>query len=483
MNHPNILLIVTDQQRGDTLDPDVAAPPPNLARFAAQGVRFTQARCPAPHCCPARASLFTGLLPTRHGVWNNLLNRWRLSDGLAPGTRLLSDPLREAGYDLHWAGKWHVDRRTDPGDHGWREHYVSAGKGANCCDLSWEETAVTAARKDSGPGVVAKPGWAPMRLFGRYDRDDHDERVTRIGEELLRGELARSDKPWALYLGLFLPHDPYSAPQRFLDPLDPDRDWLPAGWDDPMADKPGLYRRMRRENIMPIGRAGLNELVRHYRARCLYLDELVGRILAALEASGRDRDTIVAFCSDHGDYAGDHGLIAKGLPCFDGAYRVPLALRVPGAPAGLVIDRLACLTDVFPTLLDLAGLPVPPGLCGASLAPFVRGGEPAAWRDAHLAMCNGTELWARQRILRTPRWTYAWNGFDEDELYDRQADPAELRNLAAEPACQEILRALSARLWAACRDHGDIPPLDYVTVNLAPVGPGAAAGTLPPLPS
>jgi arylsulfatase A-like enzyme len=474
MNHRNILLIVTDQQRGDTLDPGVAAAPPNLARFAASGVRFSQARCPSPHCCPSRATLFTGLLPSRHGVWNNLLNDWRLSDGLRPGVRLLSDPLREAGYDLHWAGKWHVDRLSDPHDHGWREHLLSAGRDGNHGNLSWAEHARNAAQPGDGPGVVRKPGWAPMRLYGSCAGEDHDVVVVRHGERLLAGELARSDRPWALYLGLFLPHDPYNAPQRFLDRLDPARNWLPTGWDEAMDGKPGLYRRMRRENIAPLGRTGLNELVRHYRARCLYLDELVGRVLAALAASGRDRDTIVAFCSDHGDYAGEHGLIAKGLPCFDGAYRVPLALRVPGAPAGLVIDRLACLSDVFPTLLDLAGVPVPSGLCGMSLAPFVHGRTPSAWRDAHLAMCNGTELWARQRILRTSRWTYAWNGFDDDELYDRLADPAELRNLAAEPAHQEVLRQLSARTWAACRDHGDTPPCDYLTVNLAPVGPGAA---------
>jgi arylsulfatase A-like enzyme len=480
MNHRNILLIVTDQQRGDTLDPGVAAAPPNLARFAAQGVRFSQARCPSPHCCPARATLFTGLLPSRHGVWNNLLNDWRLSDGLRPGVHLLSDPLREAGYDLHWAGKWHVDRKSDPHDHGWQEHLLSAGRDGNHGNLSWQQHVQSAAQPGDGPGVVRKPGWAPMRLYGPCAGEDHDEDVVRHGERLLRGELARSDRPWALYLGLFLPHDPYNAPQRFLDRLDPARDWLPAGWDEAMADKPGLYRRMRRENLAPLGRAGLNELVRHYRARCLYLDELVGRVLIALEASGRDRDTIVAFCSDHGDYAGDHGLIAKGLPCFDGAYRVPLALRVPGAPAGLVVDRLACLSDVFPTLLDLAGLSVPTGLCGASLSPFVHGRAPATWRDAHLAMCNGTELWARQRILRTARWTYAWNGFDEDELYDRTSDPGELRNLAADPAHQAVLRQLSARTWAACRDHGDTAPCDYLTVNLAPVGPGAADATVNP---
>ena len=126
MDRPNILIFMTDHQRADTVLPEHPAITPNLDRFAQEGVMFTNAFCPSPHCCPSRATFFSGLYPSRHGVWNNVCNRQALSRGLNDGVRLWSQDLAEAGYEMHFCGKWHVSVVESPRDRGWTEHHVSA---------------------------------------------------------------------------------------------------------------------------------------------------------------------------------------------------------------------------------------------------------------------------------------------------------------------------------------------------------------------
>ncbi|MFO7899889.1 MAG: sulfatase-like hydrolase/transferase, partial [Planctomycetota bacterium] len=116
---PNILIFMTDHQRADTALPEHPAPTPNLDRLGREGVTFTQTYCSAPHCCPARATFWSGLYPSRHGVWNNVCNEQALSKGLADGVRLWSEDLADAGYAMHWLGKWHVSVEESPADRGW----------------------------------------------------------------------------------------------------------------------------------------------------------------------------------------------------------------------------------------------------------------------------------------------------------------------------------------------------------------------------
>ncbi|HSU67678.1 MAG TPA: sulfatase-like hydrolase/transferase, partial [Tepidisphaeraceae bacterium] len=117
---PNILVFMTDQQRGDTVPPYRRAKTPNLDRFCKEGVTFSQAYCPSPHCCPSRATFFSGMYPSEHGVWNNVDVGNALSRGPIEGTRLFSDDMKDAGYDLYFSGKWHVSSLDMPSDRGWK---------------------------------------------------------------------------------------------------------------------------------------------------------------------------------------------------------------------------------------------------------------------------------------------------------------------------------------------------------------------------
>lgn len=289
-------------------------------------------------------------------------------------------------------------------------------------------------------------------------------------------QAAKGRCPWCLYVGLIGPHDPYLVPQRYLDLYPLEDVPLPPSYADDLADKPAIYRRMREMRFGQLTEREVREAIRHFWAYCTYLDDLAGRVLEALDASGQAENTLVLYCSDHGDYLGEHGLFAKGIPCFRGAYHVPLIIRWPEGirDPGRQVEAFVSLADVAPTLLEAAGLPIHRRMTGSSLLPFLRGETPSHWRTAIHTQCNGVELYYTQRSIMTHEWKYVFNGFDRDELYDLRRDPDERHNLADDPAYEEIKRQLCGRLWAFAAEEGDTAINPYITVGLAPYGPAEA---------
>lgn len=336
---PNILIVMTDHQRGDTVLPEPPCITPNLDRFAREGVTFTETFCPSPHCCPARATFMTGLYPSRHGVWNNVCNTKRLSPGLKEGVRLWSQDLAEAGYDLRWTGKWHVDARRDADQFGWR--ILSDGRD-RLDDKDWahwqavaRETAEKATQKaeatddrrtESMPsGSYDRPGYGPQLIY-ETRRDSFWERrdgATAEHAEAAIRDLAGSEAPWAVFAGFLMPHAPYVAAPEMVDRYDLDAIELPGNFDDDMADKPALYRRMRRMGWGKMSREAYRDAIRHFYAMCTKLDEYFGRLLRALEETGQAENTLVVYTADHGDYCGEHGLFCKGIPAFRGPITCP----------------------------------------------------------------------------------------------------------------------------------------------------------------
>ncbi len=477
MDKPNILIVMTDHQRADTVLPEGPCITPNLDGLAASGLLLSNVYCPSPHCCPSRATFHTGLYPTRHGVWNNICNDQALSRGLNEGVRCWSEGLAEAGYDMTYVGKWHVSTRTTPADHGWNERRVGGHRPGEH-GTAWEHYERVAAGPDPtrrGEGEILRPGYGTYRTYGTAEEPTHDDRLTEAGIEAL-GELAGSSGPWCLDVNLAAPHDPYNVPGRFLDLYDPDEIALPASYADEMADKPRIYKRMRDMRFGQLSEREVREGIRHFRAMCSCIDEQFGRILTALDATGQAGNTLVLFVSDHGDYCGEHGLFCKGIPCFDGAYHVPGVLRWPAgiAEPGRRVEALVSLADFAPTFLELAGADIGQRFTGASLVPFLRGRQPDTWRDAIHTQCNGVELYYTQRSVRTPEHKYVFNGFDDDELYDLRNDPDEMVNLAADGAMAEIKRELVGRMWRFARAEGDAAINNYITVSLAPWGPAEA---------
>ena len=479
MPRPNVLVFMTDHQRGDTVLAESPVIKPHLDRLAREGVTFAETFCPSPHCCPARATFVSGLYPTRHGVWNNICNDQALSRGLKPGLRLWSEDLADAGYRLEWSGKWHVSVEETPKDRGWHELFVT-GYSPREHHTAWEHYAALAEKpydEERGEGQILRPGYGTYTTYGPREGEGnpHDEKTVDEALAVLP-ELVAQKEPWVLYVGASAPHDPYMVPQKYLDMYSLDDVDLPPSYADELADKPRVYQRMRRDRWGQLSERETREAIRHFRAYCTYLDDRFGKLLEILDNSDQAANTLVLYTSDHGDYCGDHGLFAKGIPCFRGAYHVPAVMRWPEVVENpdRRVDALVSLADFGPTFLEAAGLSPQPELTGASLMPFLRGESPDDWRDAIFTQCNGVELYYTQRSVMTKDYKYVFNGFDMDELYDLSIDPHEMKNLADDPAYAEVKRRMVRRMWRFAHQEGDSAINGYITVSLAPYGPAEA---------
>lgn len=485
---PNILIVQTDQQRWDVTEPGHPCGTPNLDRMAREGVRFDNVFPPMAHCCPSRASLMTGLYPSQHGVWNNVQNCARLSSGLNAGVECWSESLRRAGYNLNFSGKWHVSADENPADRGWNEGRIFARKNSNLHAMGqalseWPtRPVVDTPMAERHPGQIVKPGWGDWWMYGTSEehRPDYvpnqekpwddgapDALILHSALDQLDACLA-GDQPWLNYVGLLGPHDPFIVPEHYLRKYDPDAIELPTAWDDPMTGKPDYFRRQKR-CFDQMSEREKREAIAHYWAYCTMMDDLFGELLAKLEAAGQLDRTVVIFCSDHGEFLGEHGLYLKGVAPYDGGYKVPFLIRAPEfiAEPGRRVSQLVSLMDLCPTLVELTGCEAPNAgrADGASLLPFLRGETPADWRDAVYFQCNGTEVYFSSRTVRTEKWKLIYNAVAMDELYDLENDPAELRNLADDPDLAEVKKSLYARLWQLARASDD----DWISCNYPPV--------------
>jgi arylsulfatase A-like enzyme len=423
----------------------------------------------------------TGLYPSAHGVYNNVGNPTAIRRTVFEGVTMFSEQLRAAGYNLAYAGKWHVSDTDNPADRGWDELEVRARKGSymHIGIPEWRNMAPVqgAARQH---GQIVRPGWTTIQLFDAYTTETehayetHDDyTVVKSALDALPG-LVEERKPWCLYVGTFGPHDDFVVPQHYVDMYDIAAIPLPANFHDTLEDKPSVYRRMREMYWSQFSHEEVRDCLRHYWAFCTMEDELFGLLLDKLEELGQKDNTFVLFVSDHGEYCGSHGLYCKGVPSFREAYHVPAIVRFPNGIAnpGRMEEVLVSLADFAPTFLELAGASVPDGLAGRSLVPFLHGEQPQGWRDTIFAQCNGVELYYTQRIVMTREYKYVYNGFDGDELYDLRSDPLEMTNLARDPAYQKVKHELVRRMWRFAAEQNDELIMNpYYTVALAPWGP------------
>jgi len=480
IERPNILIFMVDQEGGSVVAPECPCRTQNADRLAQEGLRFSQTYTITAHCCPSRATFMTGLYPSRHGIYNNVLNQAVLHDSLNPGVTTFSEVLRDAGYALGYAGKWHVSATEGPADRGWTEYMTSAVQG-EMHGLRWERFRKLAQEPEDSsprrPGELLRPGWGRYRLYGTRAPDPvhdpfqpHDLEAVQAGIRAIR-DLSTSHKPWCAFIGPVGPHDPYVIPAHYATMYDPADVDLPLSFSDNLLDKPRVYQRQRRFWAQ-MTEDEYRAAIAHYWGFCTMQDDLLGMVLEALDATGQAENTMVIFTSDHGDYAGAHGLFMKGVAAFDECYHVPFTVRWPRGIAhpGSVVDDLVTLADFAPTFAELAGAELP-RTSGNSLVPFFRGERPADWPDAVYTQFNGVELYYSQRAVRTRDWKYVYNGFDFDELYNLREDPHCLRNVAEDPRYRAIIEEMCVRMWRRGYQEDDIFCNPYPTVSLAPYGP------------
>lgn len=463
MPPPNILFLITDQQRADTVEPHTPCQTPNLDKLAASGTQFRRCYTVNPICSPTRASLMTGVLPHSHGMVD--------CTHAVPDYRARFDAdlpfwprhLHESGYRTGYFGKWHIERSNKLENFGFdsyevEQYHQSLGLVERADDMRLRR-------------VVSQPGYKDFLLYGVVDapvESTPEYQIYGDGIRFLRE--ADPSRPWALFLSTEAPHDPYIALRHYYERYTPADIPRPASFDHDLSNQPGIYRRVQsvwRDLEWP----EFAQATACYYANCTMIDEQIGHILAVLDELGMAKNTLIVYLSDHGDYMGAHRLMLKGIPAFEEAYRVPLILNGPGIPAGRQVHEIVSLLDIAPTLVALSSADLFPAQ-GRSLQPLLQS-PPADWASEAYAECHGQRFYYTQRVLWQDHFKYVFNGFDEDELYDLAADPHELRNLAGEQAHRSVLETMAGRMWQLARDSGDDNLLNaqYGMFRFAPVGP------------
>jgi iduronate 2-sulfatase len=440
---PNVLFLAADDLR-DNLGclGDPVARTPHLDALARRGVLFERAYCQQALCNPSRASLLTGRRPDTLRVWN-LPTHFR--DTL-PEVVTLPQHFKQHGYFTRNIGKifhnWRTRIQGDPDS--WS---VPA-------ELHFASHATDVAVLDGGtpPPNLAQAKGAEARDVP--DEAYFDGRVAARAIEALR-EASRRPEPFFLAVGFWKPHTPFNPPKRYWD-LYRREEVPPIRNPGPPRDAPAVALKGASE-LSPGDREAIAELRHGYYAATSYLDAQVGKVLAELDRLGLAANTIIVFWSDHGFHLGESGLWGKTSNRELDA-RVPLMIAAPGvARAGARTLALAELLDLYPTLVELCGLPRPAGLEGTSLRavladPSARVRDAAFTQTPRPANIQGGRSERMGYSLRDDRYRYTeWRDWDtgnvaESELYDLVADPGEDLNLARDRALELVRTALAARL-------------------------------------
>lgn len=443
---PNILILMVDQLTG-TLFPDGPAPflhVPNLRRLAERSVRFANAYCPSPLCSPARASVMSGQLPSRTGVYDNAAE-------FASDIPCFTHHLRRAGYATCLSGKMHFvgpdqlhgfeERLTTdiyPADFGWTPDWRKPGE-----RIDWWYHNLGSV---TGAGVA--------EITNQYD---HDDETAFLAGQKIYDYARQPDRPWCLTVSFTHPHDPFVARRRYWDLYEgiPELDPPPA---IPYEDQDPHGKRLmdacdaRSTTLTP---DHIRRARQGYFANISYIDDKIGELLAILEATRQE--AAVVFLSDHGEMLGRRGQWFK-MSFFEGSARVPLMIAAPGLTPGLVETPVSTI-DLCPTLADLAGVDmaeVMPWTDGESLVPLATGTP----RTAPVAMEYAAEgSIAPMVCLRLGDWKYTRCPVDPEQLFNLAEDPDETQNRATDPTAADALatfRTMADARWDLARFDAEV---------------------------
>jgi arylsulfatase A-like enzyme len=488
LSRPNIILIMVDQMRASasTLYSRYGCRTPNLERLAAGGVVYDRAFTPAPLCMPARVALWTARYPSDTGCQ---LNNTPMPVGIENGVTA----LRAAGYQTALIGKNHCfeDAASKSSfDVLCEISHWGIEKHSECRGLDWwrSQEAITAGHRIRDHMGVPD-GWHDARgmpvhqrtfAYAHSDLPLEDYSTELVSRQAVRYVETRDERPFLLWLSYPDPHAPWEAPQSYVDqifaeglelpPIDREEFSRP-----PPGNRSRIPERLRvlkqMVNLDDIDTAEVRNLYAAYLAQIRFIDDGIGRLLDCLERTGR-KDTIVVFCSDHGDFMVEHGMSEKGGAMYDCLTHVPLIVSAPSAPgAGTRAPQLVSLLDVMPTVLNLAGLPALQ-MAQGELLPIVAGGRgrqavfseygaggpkltladlnsyPDTFgRRAARATTLRREAEGLLKMVRTGEWKYVYDSTDPvDQLFDLSRDPWEVNNLSDSPSHADVVSRMQRLL-------------------------------------
>ncbi len=444
LDRPNIVIVMVDQLTG-TLFPDGPAPflkVPNLRRLYAEGVRFANTYCASPLCAPSRAAFMTGLLPSQTRVYDNAAE-------FASSIPTFAHHLRGAGYTTILSGKMHFvgpdqlhgfeERLTTdiyPADYGWTPDWSKPGE-----RIDWWYHNL---------GSVTAAGTAEITNQLEFD----DEVAFLANQRLL--QMARrgdAERPFCMTVSFTHPHDPFVARPKHWDLYSDGTIPPPRVAPIPVDQLDAHSRRLYFDNNTPaytITDKMVADSRRAYCANISYVDDKIGELLSTLDACAFGRETIIVFCSDHGEMLGERGMWFK-MNFFEGAARVPLLIHAPKRFEARTVTAPVSTTEVMPFLLDAAGVA---SNTASGLAALAAG---AHQKDRLVTAEYAAEgSIAPMVLLRQDDWKFIHSPVDPDVLFDVETDPHEMNNLAPKPEHASRvgrLRAEIARRW-------DMPSFD-----------------------
>ncbi len=457
MSTPNIILILTDQQRADT----VAAwgnehmITPHMDRLVHEGLSFEQAYCPGATCIASRAAIFTGMYPHTTGVYS--FQSWA-------NHRNWVEDLAEAGYFCANIGKMHFSPRDVRGGFHERvivENPTNMNQLNGGADDDWGRYLQWHGAERPNERNKTDSDWFDKFQGVAWHLDEHLHSDVFIGNAATSWiDHYQGEKPFFLEIGLTGPHEPWDPLPRHLEMYEGRELPGPVAREGELAEKPPQHLAHRKmhanthhESVIRMGEiddAGMERMRRHYFAKITTVDEQIGKILASLEARGWLDDSLILFCSDHGELLGDHGLAYKWL-MYDPIVHVPLVARWTGViEPGRSTGDLVSLIDLGPTILEAAGVDVPDYLEGRSLLPYLRGEKEVEPREFVFAEDN------YQIMMRSASHKLVYYiGQEAGELYDLVADPHELANLWDDAAHGEVKQQLLNGLlaWLATSNY------------------------------
>ncbi len=423
---PNILFLFSDDQRFDTIaaldNPRIQTP--NLDQLVKKGVAFTRAfimgGTSGAVCMPSRAMVLTG---------RTLFHIYNRGASIPDQHVMFPEILKTLGYTNFGTGKWHNHRSSF-------------------------------ARCFSGGGKIMFGGMSDHLQVPVYDFDatgeypkDHEYFTDKFSSELFSNEAIKflqshkSNSPFFISVSYTAPHDPRMAPKEYLDLYPSDTIQLPDNFmPNHPFDNGELKIRDEKLAAFPRTEEEIKKHIADYYAMITHLDAQIGRILDALEDSGKAEDTIIVFTGDNGLALGQHGLMGK-QNIYDHSVRIPLIFAGPGIPKNKRADTLCYLLDIYPTLLDLLEVPVPETVEGRSLVPALKNSKKSIRESVFLAYRHF------QRGVRTQNnWKlilYNVRGKETTQLFNLNNDPWEKNNLASNP----IFKNQHAQLFALLKTH------------------------------
>ena len=490
-DRPNILILMADQLKATALglygNRDVSTP--NLERLASSGILYRRHYVTAPMCVPSRVAFWTGMYPHNTGVRHNQV---LMPEDRLHYARLLSD----AGYRMALIGKDHCFKGSD------EDLFTTRMEAGHVGLVSTAAGSDARAVAEFLKGPSFNESVTHSATIPYPPEACTSSRIAAKTAELIRESADSDQSPFCAWVSFPDPHHPLAAPEPYASMYSSEAIDMPPQRAGDLDDK--MERLRVFSHLMGLDGTSEQELrraVAMYYGMIRYLDDAIGVILETLDEAGIADNTIVVFTADHGDYAGEHGLMLKSGTFYDCMTRVPLIVSWPGGlESGVTQEELVSNIDIMPTVASLIGLEVPqpvygrllPGAGGkgreAVFAEHGAGGPRVLMSDlpnypdytnpnptVHARMMHARNAEGRPKMIRTDRWKYVYDPMDPvDELYDMEADPWELTNLAREPSMAGVRQELRDRLlrWAVMTEDHSATPLysDPATLRDTPDG-------------